>query len=282
MGESHHYLEKEAIVALFGPSTFIAFLSIALFSGCSEERTESGAAAVQDQLTAAQWRAVMQKRVYFGHQSVGENILSGVKSLSGEAGVSLPVLETADPVSENGIVHFRIGKNGDPLSKMNDFARVMENIAEQGADVALMKLCYIDFNSNTDAKAVAKEYCALLDRMSRRHPQTKFVAVTVPLTVVQTGPKAWIKRLLGKPPAGVPENQRRQEFNNVLRTVYGSKGEIFDLARLESGSDSARKGTLEALNPDLSSDGGHLNLRGQRLLAGSLLKAIAGIPAEPR
>jgi len=49
----------------------------------------------------------------------------------------------------------------------------------------------------------------------REVPAVTFVHVTVPLTIVQTGAKAWLKRRLGKAPWGEQENVVRHRFNSA-------------------------------------------------------------------
>lgn len=249
--------------------------------GCGETEQEGNRMAATAQISAAEWQALAQKRVVFGHQSVGQNILSGVQSLAAQAGVNLPVTESRGPAASGGIVHFFVGQNEDPLSKFKDFASTLENSAAQGADIALMKLCYIDFNSGTNAKQLAEQYIAMLDRLSQQFPNTIFVAITAPLTIAQTGPKAWIKRLLGRTPSGYADNARRQEFNEILRARYNQQGRLFDLAKIEAegaGAHEYQGQPIEVLNPALTYDDGHLNAQGELIVASWLIKYLAALP----
>ena len=101
-------------------------------------------------VTAAQWKALQDKRVVFGHQSVGANILSGVQGLATRAAIDFRVTGSRDLSASGHIVHFPIGQNGDPASKMKDFAAAFRSGAKD-VDVAMMKLCYLDFDGSTDA-----------------------------------------------------------------------------------------------------------------------------------
>ena len=153
----------------------------------------------------------------------------------------------------------------------------------QQADIALLKLCYIDFTADTDAQQVAGQYIETLDRLSQEFPHTTFVAVTTPLTTLQTGPKAWIKRLLGRLPSGYADNARRQEFNELLRLHYGPQGRLFDLARIEAGGADEQQyqgRPIEVLNPALAADDGHLNAQGEKVVAARFIKFIAGLPGS--
>lgn len=237
-----------------------------------------------DQVNANELQVITQNRILFGHQSVGNNILSGVQSLASQAGVSLKVMESRSAATAPSITHFKIGKNEDPESKIKDFADTLRSGAVQGADIALMKLCYVDINGSTDVQKLAESYISSLTSLSKQFPQTVFIAVTTPLTTVQSGPKAWLKGLLRREPSGYADNFRRQEFNNILRNSYGQQGRLFDLAKFEAegaGSYQYKGRQLEVLNSAMTHDGGHLNAFGERVVAAKLLKFIAANSYRP-
>lgn len=268
-------MRNEVLRSLWLPLTVVIFLT-----ACGESKKGESVPMATHSVSADEWPAIAKKRIVFGHQSVGANILSGVQYLAKEAGVQLKVTESRYAMKDTGITHFSIGRNGDPLSKINDFANIIKS--GLNPDIALMKLCYVDITSSTDAKKLAQNYISSLERLNRQFPQTIFVAVTTPLTTVQSGPKAWIKKLLGRS-NGLTENFRRQEFNNILRSSYGSKGRLFDLAQAEAkGADNYtyEEQPVEVLNPVITSDGGHLNDRGAQSIAAALLKFIVGLPAR--
>lgn len=254
---------------------------IMVLLGCGEADHEDKIMTSAVQISAAEWQALAKKRVVFGHQSVGQNILDGVQSLAAQANVNLPIIKSRTPVTSSGIVHFFVGQNEDPLSKLKDFAGTLESGAAQGADIALVKLCYIDFHGGTDAKQLAEQYSATLDRLSQQFPNMTFVAITAPLTVAQTGPKAWLKRLLGRAPSGFADNARRQEFNEILRARYNQQGRLFDLAKIEAegaGAYEYQGRPIEVLNPALTYDDGHLNTQGELVVASRLIKYLAALP----
>jgi len=234
-------------------------------------------------VTAAEWQAVAGLRVVFGHQSVGRNLLDGLRSLAAEAQVPLAVTESRSPTGAAGLTHFAVGANGDPLGKIRDFAAVVDSAGADVADIALMKLCYIDFSGGADPGQVAAAYCDTLDALAARHPRTRFVAVTVPLTTVQTGPKALVKRVLGRIPDGYAENARRQIFNDVLRARDGGR-HLFDLAALEAEPTGRRHEDrdIQCLDPKLTSDGGHLNDAGARRVAAQFVRFLAGLATPGR
>lgn len=235
-------------------------------------------------MTAETWAKLEKKRVVFGHQSVGLNILRGVQTLAVREAAHFRVTEARDLSAAGNIVHFNVGTNGDPLSKLKDFASILRSGPTADVDVAMMKLCYIDFEGDVDPARMAEQYIATLDGLGVDFPHIQFVAFTAPLTVAQTGPKAWAKRVLGRTPAGYAENVRRKQFNDRLRARYKPEGRLFDLAQIEvqsAATDSYLGQPFEALSPALTSDGGHLNAEGERVVGAQLLEFLATLPLNP-
>lgn len=262
-------------------------VSVLVLCGCNAPETEeTEETAVTVQQARIDWSSVTHRHIVFGHQSVGANILNGIETLARRDGINLPVRDKSGAAESPGITHFNIGQNGDPISKIRAFSAAMDAGAAAGADVALMKLCYVDFSATTDSRQVADAYISNLDTLSLKYPATTFVATTAPLATVQTGPKAWIKRLLGKQPAQYLENGKRAEFNELIRKRYQSDRRLFDLARIESAGNgtptTVRVGDrdVEALDPALTYDGGHLNSRGEILVASAFLQFIGTLPGK--
>ncbi|BBO88550.1 hypothetical protein [Desulfosarcina ovata] len=72
----------------------------------------------------ASWEKLSQKKIYFGHQSVGYNIIDGIKDLMKEnPKIKLNIVETKDVNGIKGgfLAHSTVGKNTDPKSKIDDF-----------------------------------------------------------------------------------------------------------------------------------------------------------------
>ena len=235
-----------------------------------------------------QLEQLSRRRIVFGHQSVGENLLEGLADLSRETGVTLRVVESAAPdaLEQPGLAHQKIGKNEEPETKIAGFGKLLDGGLGPRAEIALYKLCYIDFGPDRDAARLFAGYRAAHQALRAKYPGTTFVHVTVPLTVVQRGFTGWVKNTLGSGAWGERENVRRHQFNQLLRAEYGGKEPIFDLAKVEStGEDGAELtferdgGKFPALVPSYSDDGQHLNGTGRRRAALALVSALAGLPA---
>lgn len=234
-------------------------------------------------LTAAEIAAVASQRIVFAHQSVGNDILNGVQTLTQQQGQALPIVETSQaPQQWQGIAHFKVGENGKPEGKIAQFAATINANAFAQADIAMLKLCYIDFNGGAvDPEKLAATYGDTLAQLQAQYPQTRFVAMTAPLTTIQTGPKAWVKRAMGKAPAGYEDNLRRQQFNERIRERFSGHS-LFDVARLEASSGAQsfeyQSRQIEALNPSYTYDGGHLDEQGKAVVATEFVRFLASQP----
>ena len=227
-----------------------------------------------------------QRSIFFGHQSVGANILDGLTKLATREGVTLRLVELpgGTAIPPGSFAHGLIEENGNPSRKLESFTRELGSISK--VDVAFMKFCYVDFSADTDAKALFEKYQATIAGLKSRRPETSFVHVTAPLTTVQGGPKAFAKRLLGKAPGGVLENARREDYNALLRQAFQGREPIFDLAALQSTRADGGRVTVEwngravpVLASEYTDDGGHLNMVGRLRAARELVSLLARTPA---
>ncbi|HET7788294.1 MAG TPA: hypothetical protein VFL36_20140 [Myxococcales bacterium] len=234
----------------------------------------------------AQLQVVAGRSVFFGHQSVGMNLIEGLRELSAEQGVPLRVVEAKGrlDVTAGTFAHSYIAENGDPMHKLRSFAQALDGAAAEPA-LALMKFCFVDFRPDTDARALFASYQETLAGLKARHPGIAFVHVTTPLTTVQGGMKGALKRLLGRAPAGLLENERREEYNALLRAAYRGREPFFDLAEAESTRPDGTRETAEwhgaavpALVPAYTVDGAHLAGDGRLRVARRFLAVLASAP----
>ena len=233
------------------------------------------------------WKKLGQKHIYFGHQSVGYNIVESVKDvLEGNPQIKLNIVETNSPgdFSVPIFSHSQIGKNNDPKSKCEAFAHLMEHGIGEGVDIALLKFCYVDITRKTDVNRLFTDYSSTINTLKKRYSNVTYVHITVPLSRVQTDARVWLKKVIGRPIGGYDDNIRRGEYNQKLRSEYGSNERLFDLAALESTFPDGGRHTFsaggkayETLVPEYTEDGGHLNQKGRRWVAEQFLCFLANL-----
>jgi lysophospholipase L1-like esterase len=275
-----------------GPTSAVKLMAAALIVPslfcCREGKTMDPLSVSRQRLQAIpleRWDALSRKKIYFGHQSVGQNVLEGLRAvLESWPGISLDIRETSDPGDFDRPVfaHSRIGQNGDPKGKIDHFRAVLESGIGRKADVALFKFCYVDIDASTDVPALLDHYDRTLADLRAHYPDLTILAVTVPLTNAPPGFKSRIKALLGRGPALTEPNGRRNAVNDHIRQKYGQA--VWDLAAVEAmtaggGKTFVRDGqrTIDLLNPAWTSDGGHLNEVGSRFVATDLLVRLANL-----
>ena len=233
------------------------------------------------------WEKLSHKTIYFAHQSVGYNIIDGIEYLIKEyPKIKLRVVESRDSasLSPGTLVHSQIGKNFDPQSKLDDFYSVIVNGFGGKVDIAGLKFCYIDISSKTKPEALFSQYKSQIDTIRKLYPKIAIIHFTSPLTTLQSGPKAWIKKLIGRPITGLEENIKRNEYNELLRAEYEDKDPILDIAAIESTYPNGTRYTFVSngkiyysLVPDYTSDGGHLNELGRKKIAEKYLLILANL-----
>lgn len=229
------------------------------------------------------WRRVATRTVYFGHQSVGADIVGGVEQLNEQHDLGLRIVETRHPaaVSAPAFIHFRAGSNTNTSAKNASLLRMLDARPRPDSGVVLLKYCYVDVRRGTDVERVLEEYLRTIAIVRTRHSDVTVVHATVPLTTVESSGKARLKRVLRRPTVR-GDAEVRARYNQLLREATLAEGLLFDVAELETtGSDGSRatfwRGgeRVDVLDDSYTDDGGHLNARGRRVVAAGLLDVLA-------
>jgi len=213
------------------------------------------------------------KKIYFAHQSVGGNIIEGLREiLDSNPEEKLNIIKSTDSkiLDKPALMHTYIGENGDPLYKIDEFKRTIFDGIGDKVDIAMMKFCYLDINKTTDIDEVFQAYKSAIDQIHEKFPEVKIVHLTVPLTVHDGGIRGFIKRIMGRP----DNNIMRQRYNDKIAMEYRDREPIFDIAKLESTLANGqrvenREGDLTyySLAPVYAADNGHLNRYGRLMAA---------------
>ncbi len=235
---------------------------------------------------------IRSKRIYFGHHSVGDDLLRGCGLVAARLGVDpLPIVrvESGDFASLHGacLAEGRVGENQDPGSKIADFESHVARLPE-GFDAALMKFCYVDFAPETEVIALFERYWDAMRALEASRPGLCLLHCTVPLMQRDTSMKSRLKQLLGRPIYRDLGNAKRDAFNRLLRGRCGP-GRLVDLALAESTDPRGHVATVLVqgeprpfLRPEYARDAGHLNDLGAQRLAEEALRALGGALSSSR
>jgi len=260
-----------------------------MLAGCSEDAKQDRKNYQGiEEVPKSVWKKLNEKRIVFGHQSVGENIIEGLNRIIKENGsIQIEVLETNhfNNLKPGTLAHFRIGENGDPLSKITQFEKMAHDRFGDKVDFAFFKLCYVDITTETDLTTTAVKYVDTLNSIATAFPQTQFIFFTCPLTETKITWKTKLKKILG---VGTlwefNDNIKRNQFNDLITMQNNNRIPIFDLAGFESTHMDGTKSKFEfegkeylSLSSDYSFDGGHLNNTGRKIVAEQLLVMLANL-----
>ena len=231
-------------------------------------------------------KIISASHIFFGHQSVGANIITGLKELNSEQGSDYILFEKLNnDANLNGsyFVDLNIGNNGDPEGKFRDFVKNVDFLSDKKLNIAMMKLCFVDITKKSDIQNIFNSYVKMIDSLQIKYPNITFVHFTVPLKSQPTlfnKLKAFIKNRTIDDPA---DNIARNTYNELLISKYPAKY-VFDIAKEESTYPDNKRESISvdgvhgyALIGDYSDDGGHLNKRGQAIIAAGLINKLSQI-----
>ena len=264
----------------------LVIVLLCVLTGCGRKSAQVMEIHEAAPLSDQQISRLNAMKIFFGHQSVGANVIQGIRDIMDQDHrLKLNLVTSAEPQSVSGpaFVESLIGKNGNPRSKDKAFADILARGMGSQGGIALYKYCYVDIDPDTDVQQLFKNYSTEIADLTVRYPALTIVPVTVPLTTDEAGLRTWVKTMIGRPTSR-DVNLKRNQFNALLRKNYAGKP-FFDLAQIEStrpdGSRSyvvSHGQTIYTLAPELTTDGGHLNQTGRQAAARQLLEVLAGLP----
>jgi hypothetical protein len=210
-------------------------------------------------------------RWFFGHQSVGGNVLKGVDALYKEHDLGKArQVDLTDggslPATGGLVAHAHVGRNGHPLEKLADFDEIMRSGVAAQVDAAVLKFCYADVREGrVDIVGLFDEYRRVMTDLERDFPDVMFVYATVPLKEDTAA-----------------DNVLRTQLNAMIRTEFAETGRLWDIAAIESTTPEGEPvgGThdgrpYQALHAGFTRDGGHLYTPGTEAAAAPLLELVA-------
>lgn len=285
--KAHYIIIAVAVVLIAGALTMF-FTKIKIKTDTNEITLPS-----IDDVPEEYWAKLAEKKIFFGHKSVGYNIIDGIKDITNDRDyIKLKIVETHEAVEFDQPIfaHSQVGRNTDPVSKIKNFRSIMDAGVGDKVDIAFFKFCYVDVMRDSDPKKIFDSYDTTIEDLKVRYPETKFLHVTVPVCSAPKGAKRNLKEsvklLIGRPGV-LDDNIMRQRYNKLLRDTYSQTKTVFDLALIESVNPGgfrcyANKETEKVflLVPEYTEDGGHLNKQGRKRAAEQLLMVLAEIVSK--
>jgi hypothetical protein len=254
----------------------VALSGLTVTLGCGDTPvSRSHAPATDAALSTAQGDRLSALRILFGHQSVGGNLMDGLADLARE-GEPLPLAVTrtlrVDSAGRGVIAHEWVGENGAPASKLAAVGAALSGTA-RGANVAIVKFCYSDFQAGTDPDALFAAYRDQIAAWQLRFPGVTFVHVTAPTVRPEGAAVRWVRTLRGRFTMRA-RAATVARYNERLREAYSGREPVIDLAAYEA---AGPEGGVEApfLHPAFTDDGEHLNDLGRRTVARRFLHYLA-------
>lgn len=243
-----------------------------------DSEISSGLSAV----TPAQWAALAEGRFFFGHQSVGRNIVDGMVDLLAEhREIPLMIAESRNFGARPAFYHATVGRNQFPQEKLDEFAAIVDRSLGGERGIAMLKFCPADVRPDSDPQALFDAYRQQTDVLKANHPMLTVVHLTMPLARSESWRGVVKKRLRGQ----MLERDRnvvRNRYNTLIRETYSGREPVFDIAQLESTlPDGSRlflmagTDTVYTMSSLYASDAAHLNEVGRRMVAEQLLIFLA-------
>lgn len=242
-------------------------------------------------ITSKKWDILAQKNIYFGHQSVGENIVEGILEVmksNSDTKLNVKELKEGEIIDSPMFLHSSIGENGDPVGKIHDFQNKLTQGLGGQLDIAVAKLCFWDIRRNSDVNKIFNEYKSTINELKKEFPEIVFMHMTVPLMSHSESFIDNLKRLI-KDDNDDLDNIKRNELNQLIISEFKGKEPLFDIAKYESTrQDGSRSyfvtdGNIYYYLPDeYTDDGGHLNEYSRKYIAQLLLDNLVNIATKSK
>jgi hypothetical protein len=231
---------------------------------------------------------IQNHRIYFGHMSIGENIIEGLQDILKkypDIHLNIINLHQTQALPDYYFAHSYVGDNYNPQSKCHDFIQTINSKLTPGLEYAFLKFCFVDIDRNSNVKAILELYKTTIDSLRVKHPEIKIVHLTVPLISQKVSwylkLKRLVKKVIGRKDYFPMDNIKRNEYNELLQNYFKDEP-IFDIARFESTYLDGRRELYNyhgieypALIFEYTDDAGHLNMIGRQIIAIELVKLLA-------
>lgn len=265
---------------------FFFFNDTAGFSGQAKGQKKHYT-SIED-VPLAVWKKIEGKKIYFGHQSVGLNVIQGIQELMDEYNfIHLNINSDINKfnVKSGVFLHSKIGKNKKPFFKISSFKKILTGGLGENLDVAGFKFCFVDFKKPDQNQEILNKYIDTINEIKSKFPELTIVHFTVPLMSIRLNWKDKIKKIIGRKVSdNSVENMARNKYNTLLRKQLGPDAFLFDIAKVESTFPDGSRCTFKrdgkayfAMVPEYTYDGGHLTEIGRRKVAEQFMLFLTSI-----
>jgi hypothetical protein len=241
----------------------------------------SAVIATEGAFSPADFDAVRNHFMFFGHQSVGQNIVDGFGDLASDSRYALNIcwvsewgeLSSACPAighGSGGLGNNAVGENYEPETKIASFDSYMRAGAMGGkVAIAFFKFCFVDISEDTDVGALFSAYKAEMESLEASYTTTTFVYATVPLLTSDD-----------------LSNVRHNQYNKLVRDYCVANGKpLYDIADIEALDRNgaactfqyADGATYSKLCADWQGSDAHLNADGGQRAAKAMMLMFADI-----
>lgn len=243
-----------------------------------------------DRIEQGCWSELRTQRIYFAHQSLGDDIVAGLRETMvrrPEARLAIVAYDAPDRSDDiprsvfdsPAFAEASAGRRGYPERKIDDFVALLKSDEGARVDIAVLKLCYGDIGRMTNATKLAERYAQAVADIRQARPNVRLIHCTVPLKAEAVGTKDRLKRLVGG--GSGASNAARARYNDEIRRRFPAE-QVFDVAHAESCRADGTESTVESdgkrvptLAPEFTEDGVRLNRLGQIVLAREFLITLS-------
>ncbi len=232
--------------------------------------------------------ADLRSRVLFVYQTLGIDILRGIPAAFRSAHLKEPnVTNWKKSKSQSGplVATAKVGRPGDPVSKMRAFAGLVNNAPRNSVDIAVMTFDYRDVTADTNIFDLFDIYTDTMTSLETANPDVVFLYATAPVTTSNSWREVDRSTVKGLADVSQPvwqDNIARERFNTLVRQEYSTTGRLFDVASLQAGLSASKVAAKEhesqwyfVMNPRLSKDGSRLNDTGSLRIARAAMELVA-------
>jgi hypothetical protein len=275
-------LDPKAIILPF----LVAVVACSQRGEVPNAAVESVVFADWSDVTPEEWHSLASRTLFFGHQSVGRELMDGVSAVLAkhpELGIRVKEFTTWDEQDGPGLYHKKVGRNLFPGEKAHAFVEISGAMDDPGS-VAMLKFCYVDVQGEASPDSIFADYQRQVALLRQRSPELTVVHFTLPLHTSENL-KGYVKNLLLRRDIQRTLNVSRNKYNSLLRDAYMGREPVFDIAAYESrrpdGSFSfftVRGERMYDMVEEYTDDGGHLTDQAAYEIGEQLLIFLAKLP----